>query len=287
MKFRGLSEYFGRPVHAYVNRSPNHLSVGFLRLVPAIAEAFESPDAPYDVRKELPPNHQDLRWSSLEGCRDWAGFDFVAVANGHLEMGHRIETWWPEIETDYTYPLRIPAATVANMASAAQRVLIYLSGKGPNFGFHRNTWTVHHWADVIKGLNSDGIEPMLVGAKTRDDLSYRDLFLQVAGGLRFEDRVGSTALDEYCEIIRTARCWVGLNSGGGIVAAMQSTPTVMLWSDSRYPIAGVRDINLPLNHTMQTSWLSPEQQRSYRSLSFGSPDLTPTAVLRAIGEVIR
>jgi hypothetical protein len=68
---------------------------------------------------------------------------------------------------------------------------------------------------------------------------------------------------------------------------MLGTPTVMLWSDSRYPIPGVRAINLPLNSNMRTSWLHESQLASYRTKSFGAPDLTPENVVADILEVMR
>lgn len=285
-KFRALSAmHDNRPVHAYVNRSTNHLTVGYLAMVDVIAEAYESPDAPYDVNRELPPNHQHPRWATLDGCRNWNGFDYVAVANGWLETGNRLETWWPELETEFSYKLNIPEVTIAKMAPWEDRTLLYLSGVGPNYGFHRNTWSVAHWARVIQQLNTNGVEPVLVGANTKDDKTYRDQVVAAAKDLEFCDLVGQTSLPEYCQIIRTARSWTGLNSGGGIVAAMLGTPTVMLWSDSQYPIPTVKALNLPLNTTMQTSWLSEQQRTTYRTRSFGSPELTPENVVADIVEV--
>jgi Glycosyltransferase family 9 (heptosyltransferase) len=287
-KLRGLSQYHGgRPIHAYVNRSPSHLSVGYLALTPMIASALESARAPSDVARQLPPSHRDPRWSTLEGSRGWNGFDYVLVANGHLERGERLETWLPELPTDFSYSLNIPPAARVRARQLAPpgSVLLYLSGIGPNRGFHRHVCSIGLWVHVAELLNAAGLAPVLIGAGTRDDLTYRDGFLAAAAGrARVHDITGQTSIAEVCAVIETAAAWVGLNSGTGIVAAMMGRPTVMLWSDSRYPIPGAVE---PLHTNMRTSWLVPSQLARYRTISYGSSELTAVNVVARTLEVVR
>jgi ADP-heptose:LPS heptosyltransferase len=211
----------------------------------------------------------------------------VLVPNGHLERGEPLATWLPELPIDYSYPLAIPAsarASATRLAKAGQ-VLLYLSGIGPNRGFHANTWQPSDWVIVIELLNAVGITPLLIGAATQDDRSYRDLVVSLAGGrARWQDIVGQTSIPEICAIIEHAAVWIGLNSGTGIVSAMLGTPTVMLWSDSRYPIPGAIE---PLHVAMQRSWLTQAQLERYRTLSYGSPELTPARVVIEALEVMR
>jgi hypothetical protein len=287
-KLRGLSDlHDGRPIHAYVNRSPSHVSVGYLELVPMIARAIESARAPCDVARELPPSHRHHRWSTLEGCRGWNGFDYVLVANGHLERGERLETWLPELPTEFSYPLAIPTVARARAAALvpAGSVLVYLSGIGPNRGFHNHVCSIGLWVRVCELLNAAGFVPALIGSNTPDDLGYRDAFVSAAAGrARVQDAVGQTSIAEVCAIVETAQAWVGLNSGTGIVAAMLGVPTVMLWSDSRFPIPGAIE---PLHTNMRSSWLSPPQLARYRTISYGSPELTAVNVVSRTLEVIR
>jgi hypothetical protein len=274
-------------VHAYVNRSPSHVTEGYLRIVPFVARAFESRDAPYDMAVDMPPGHRDARWSTLEGSAGWRGYDYVLVANGHLERGEPLATWLPELETDYAYELNVPAAARRRAAALVRPgdVLLYLSGIGPNRGFHADTWTTEDWVRTMELFNQVGVEPVLIGAATADDWGYRDLVAAAAKGrARFRDIVGHTSIPEIVAVIDLAGVWVGLNSGTGIVAASRGTPTVMLWSDSRYPIPGAVE---PLHTSMKTSWLSPAQLGSYRTLSYGSPQLTPARVVARALEVRR
>lgn len=286
-KLKGLSAYHdGRPIRAFINSSPNHATVGFLNIVPSVDEAIFSREAPYDINTEMPPSYLHEKWSTLNGCAGWRNFDYVLVANGHLESRKRIETWLPEIETEFSFELNIKQEDrdYAAEISGPRPVLLYLSGVGPNMGFHANTWSVDYWVVLVEMLNAAGIEPVLVGAKTHDDLLYGMEFEKRAVRLKYNSTIGKTNIPQYCAQIEEAAVWCGLNSGGGIVAAMRKTPTVMLWSDDRFPIRGVPTF---LPHEMKTSWLNEDQLTTYRTLSYGSPDLSPTKVIESILEVIR
>jgi hypothetical protein len=304
MKLRALSEYHGgAPVEAHINASPNHATVGYLEIVPFIAKAVQSKAAPNDIWRQLPPNHRYPRWSTLKGSAGWEGFDYVLVANGHLERGEHISTYLPELNaalgrdaTDYCYEHAIKPRDAAYARSFADDVaaagspvvLLYASGVGPNHGFHNGTWRVEDWAATARLLMAEGIRPLLVGANTTDDLGQRDLIARHMGDdfAGVEDTVGRTNIPQYVWLIERAAVWIGLNSGGGIVSAMRGTPTVMFWSDSAHPIYGVDPRNM-LHTDMKTGFLAPWQLEPYRTLSFGSPELTPrNAVARAL-EVMR
>lgn len=294
-KFKALSAlHGGRPIWAYINESPNHQTVNFLNIVPSVARAFRSERAPYDVWKDLPPNHRFPRWSTLKGCERWREFDYVLVANGHLEKGLPLETWLSELETEWEYPLDIAVEDrryAHGIMGERGRVLLYLSGIGPNGGFHNHRWTVQDWVEVAELLNAAGVRPLLVGANTPDDLGYEKWFRKASGDRDIADSaVGWTTVPQYCALIERARCWVGLNSGGGIVSAMLRTPTVMLWSDGKYDIPGVAKNNV-LHTNMKWGWLRPERRNgadsTYRTISLGSEDMTPRAVAQATLEAMR
>lgn len=291
-KLRALGELEGRPVHAYVNESISHASVGYLELVPFIEKAICSPLSVYDVWTEMPPNHRSPIWSERANARNWGSFDYVVVANGHLERGERIETFFPDVATDYTYDLQIKDADIDYVRDTwgKLRVLLYLSGRGPNWGFHRNSWKPEDWTTLIEYLNERGFRPLLVGANTVDDLSYEHEVVSNPrmADLSFDSSVGKTNIPQYCQLIKDAAIWIGLNSGGGIVSAMQGTPTLMFWSDSDYPKApDPTNKTVPLHTNMRTSWLHESQLSTYRTLSYGSPDLTPERAFDLAMEINR
>lgn len=282
-KLRALSAFHGgRPIHAYINTSPDHASIGYLNLVPFVHTATQTDRALYDINVDLPEHYKAERWSSLSGSAKWREFDYVLIANGHLESGKPLSSWMPELETEYSYELDIPAAERAYAGRLAPRgsVLLYPSGVSANRGFHRDTWTVRDWAQVIARLNAVGIEPVLVGAKSRNDTMYRDSVVRAARRYRFVDTVALTNIPQVLAMIEDAAVWCGLNSGLGIVSAMRYTPTLMLWADRDFPIRG--SATFTMHPAMQRSWLSEDQLKTYRTLSYGSPALTPANVVANI-----
>lgn len=289
-KLRALGEMEGLPIHAYVNESPSHASVGYLEMVPFVEKAICSPLAVYDVWMEMPPNHRDVRWSERSTARAWGSFDYVVVANGHLERGERIETFFPDVATDYTYELNIKDEDRQYVRNrwGTNRTLLYLSGVGPNWGFHRNWWKPEHWVEVIQLLNAEAEIPLLVGANTYDDLKYMEQVeaLAKAAGATYDNSVSFTNIPQYCALIQDAAIWIGLNSGGGIVSAMQQTPTLMFWSDSLFPgVCDPANKTVPLHTNMKTSWLNEAQLKTYRTLSYGDPQFTPQRVIELAREI--
>ena len=287
-KLQGLKDYHaGAPLHCYINKSKNHATVDYLKLLPMIDKAVCSTKAPYSIDRELPGTYRDPRYSTLEGCKDWNGFDYIFVANHHMEEGLPIDSYIPELATQYELEYRFKQATIDRSFRLSQEppVLLYLSGNGPNKGFHGGTWRLKDWCMVIAQLNRLDIQPVLVGADTDDDLDYFSLLYNELRHwepkLAYVSLVGHTSIADYVYLIKRARVWVGLNSGGGMVSASMGTPTVQLWADKRWPVGPTN-----FNPAMQIAWLSSAQLLTYRHLSYGRPDMSPETVVEAITEVM-
>jgi hypothetical protein len=289
-KLRALKALHGeRPLYCFLNESTSHATTPLLGMMSFVDRAEYHPVAPGNLWKDI-ENHRAPKWSDLESCRGWKGFDYLVCPNGHLERGERIETFFPELATEYEIPLTFPEGTLEWLDGSVGRgrVLLYLSGKGPNAGFHANTWTVEHWTAVVRLLNTEGIEPVFVGAPTKDDLGYGKWVTSrcLREGLSFTDGIGCTTIPQYIALMQHASVWAGLNSGGGIVSASMRTPTVMLWSDLAHKIEGVHE-RVYLHSNMQRAWLNNEQQRDYRTLSYGAPGTTPERLVALMLEVKR
>lgn len=312
MKLRALSKYFDdRPIHAFINSGPDHATRDFLKLCPQVEETFYSSVAPYgyDFQPKLTRDggtnprkagkRNCLHWAKLENCLDYEGYDVWSVMNVCVDAGLPFEAIWPELEsyggTEYAYQLNIPTEAKRYVRRFGRRpVLFYPSGVSANAGFHSNTFTKDDWAATAKALSNNVGPIVVVGSGSKNDLNYwrdghdgqpslRSKFDEL--GVYYVDAVGKTDLTQYCALIATASCWVGLNSGGGIIAASQYTPTVMIWADSAYPIEGSNAKNMDTN--MQRNWLRADQLVTYRTLSFGSPQLTPENVVKNVLEVAK
>ena len=97
--------------------------------------------------------------------------------------------------------------------------------------------------------------------------------------------VGKTTIPQACALVQRASFWCGLASGVGIVAAMQSTPTVMMWSDIDFPTPGTHHHGF--KRAMQRCWLDETQLATYRTLAYGSSFTRPVTVVKEILEVMR
>lgn len=287
-KIRGLSKHHGgRLVDVYVGADVFHNTVHYVNLVPFVNSSFEDRARLSNITATLRPHYLDEKWSTLAGCRNWKKFDYLLHPNGHLENGHRIETFMPEIETDFTYELKIGKEVFDLVGSkiGRGRILLFLGGVEPNNSFHGGWWKVSDWAKVIELLNSRGLEPAIIGGNNGSDSRYMAMVEKEGKGrgIQFTNLIGMTNHAEVCALIKMASCWCGLNSGTGIVSAMQGTPTVMLWSDSDFKIPGV---NFYLHPNMKTSWLADWQLEKYRTVSYGDPRTTPEKVVDLILEVL-
>lgn len=270
-KLDALKKQTGKKIRLYINQSPWHDSVHFLRLLPMVDDAVTHPKAPYHLDRAL-GNYNDPRWSTLAGSADWNGFDYLLCPLPHLERGEPLSTWLPELETNYHPEIRL------TKPKEPGRVLLYPSGMQANGGFHGGWWQPEWWATIVRTLNLFKIVPTYVGANTESDLEYFKLIPKTGD---FENLVGQTSVEEYLTLIRDARVWIGLNSGGGIVSVGLRTPTVMLWSDRTYKTrAG------GLHPNQQRSWVQ-EPADYYQTLSYGAPNCTPAEIVGAALGVMR
>lgn len=293
MKLRALRDRVGMPLCVHVNESSDHATVGYLNMVPFVDKAICSQLAPYGLPKnQVPPSHLSGKWATLRGSANWNGLHYLFAPNGHLELGRNIRGWMPSLETEWNVEVTWTDSDRerSEVLMPEPTVLCYLSGTGPNRAFHGGWWSPQHWANLVVLLNENGIVPIAVGADTSSDHGYMTgcAHAFMRSGARIEPLVGKTTIPDYLLLIRRCSAWVGLNSGGGIVSASMGTPTLMMWADKRYPVGKPH----PGFHPgMQRAWIDddgdPEKTKTYRTLSYGSPDMTPENAARMIVEMAR
>ncbi len=269
-KFKAFRDCVQDDIEFCINKSPYHKTLPLLDMMPYSKKNTETDLAPRYLEEFMKP-YRSTRWSSLWGSENWKGFDYVLIPLPHLERGERIETWLPELETDFYWAKDLK---ITKQSTHPNRVLLYPSGHNANTGFHANWWKAKDWQQVINLLNQAGIRPVIVGSDSESDLTY---FKQANFQGDFDDMVGKTSIEEYAALIKEAKIWVGLNSGGGILSAYLGTPTLMFWSDQRFKTGGVL-----LNPKQQTNWLCKEQLSTYKTMSFGSPEMTPENIVKGI-----
>lgn len=207
----------------------------------------------------------------------WHGrFDYVLVANAHLERGERIETWLPELAIDWELPScwRYTAAEIGFAAELRRRlgeyVAIYCGPLEGNTtaGHNRGPrWRPGEWASLIEFLTTNGRRVVVLGAEW--DRSYFDQQLApLIERLRrrdcVENLIGQTSIGQTFAAIQGARAFVGYQSGLVVWSALLGVPTVGFWraaGDSILP-----DRHLSFSEAMAHCWTPPGAVESGRYL---------------------
>jgi hypothetical protein len=281
-KLRALSaRHANMPLRVSVNKDRLHpRTADYLQLVPFIAEAETVSDAPVEYGSWF----HDHQFSRLATCQNWGRWDYAFFPNGHLERGDSLASWLPELETEYQYPLLIDPAVVARMRAAMEgpgAILLHTSGPETNQNFHGGKFRQENWLRIFDTACAlSGRRVGILGGPV--DRHYALPLLDYGRHRGAIDLVGYTTHAELCALLKDAALLVSITCGVVMVAAMQGIPTLAFWPDARYrvgPAAGTHHPN------MQTSWLNAEQRRTYRSLSFGSPEWTLENILGTMEEL--
>lgn len=166
-------------------------------------------------------------------------------ANGELERGNRIETWFPYVATDYRAPVsytdRVDDATFADeFASLGNYVTMFAGPYDGNTvaGHNRGgSWTPKDWAALARELNEAGLRVVMLGTGPGDsDYNLRSLYPAGFYDGGAEDCVGLWELPKTLAVLRRAAGHVGYQSGLGILSAYMGKPTAMFWQQYAVPL---------------------------------------------------
>lgn len=204
---------------------------------------------------------------------------FSMYPNPHLEAGNRIETWHPELATDYSYPLFAPAsdkgwAQAIKQQAGGKLFVFSLASEVYYEDFTLGEWNVGKWVDVVEWVQKEhGIKPVIIGGSW--DLSYAKEFLKQIGEENCIDLVGETSVASAFALFREAEVVCGPASGMTIMALHIGAKVVMGWPVREYKY---RDVSF---HTgIRTSWINDEQTSRYAPI--GWDVCTPNAMRTAI-----
>ena len=211
------------------------------------------------------------------GTEDVSRPVYRLIANGHLEMGSRIEDWHPEWTTDFHYPVQISEdaeAWAAELLVTGPLVVIYMSSEVWNMTITNNKlWSVDDWIELIIRLNRRGISPVIVGKDW--DLEHSQ---QLKGhGLEYRNMVGKTSVEQCIAMFRKSDAVLGLCSGITILAVHENSRAVVFW-----PEKGLTESRLDMHKNFQTNWVDPAaiEGGRYCPLSLGAFDIeTVDAIL--------
>jgi len=202
---------------------------------------------------------EPLTWEALQR----SGASRVLLQpNHHLERGHPLARWLPDLPTDYHYPIHIPVHCEAEASMLLGGVVDPARAVGITCASYRGsvawkTWGLEEWVELCGYLTTGGWTPVFLGA-VWDDLTAA-VSEAVPGGV---DLVGRTSFGTACAVHQKLAFFIGFSSGLGIIRSVLGLPTYMLW-----PVH---------QQALSTSWADPEDLKSLRYLATGY--LSPRAV---------
>ena len=254
---RPLEIIYRLPKKAQRQNAPvHHRLTPLLELLPLVTSWKHEPLSP-KVLDQPPPN--------LERLKEIPRTHFAL--NVHLEHGNRIETYAPELETNFHYDLNIPQTAVERAEKLLEGrkdfLLLYPSAKA-NVENWRG-WGPWKWAEFVKLYRAaHGPTPVVVtGAAWDRDLSDR-VAAQVGDDVL--NLTGQTVLASTLEIVRRSKYFVAFPSGLAIMATVIRKPVFMFYPKHLKP--------------MIPAWADPEDIKSKRYQ--GDLWIDPPAVLERV-----
>ena len=219
-----------------------------------------------------------------EGVYNWAPsgtgwhheFDWLLVANQHLERGERLETWLPRFETDWSIADRFKYTggelrQARELESQLGPFCVFYLGpeKGNTTAGHNRgpLWSAEDWGRLAARSRELGLAIVVVGAEY--DRSYFESHAAPHIGDCY-DAIGKWHIAQTFAAIQRSRFVVAYQSGVGIFSVYMGIPTAMFWrpyGDSIDPVGFVS-----FNEQMASAWAPPESLtgNKYLPLIYGS-----------------
>lgn len=200
------------------------------------------------------------RWAELT-AKGW-GAAYIEP-NLHLEMGHPLAEWLPDLPTDYHYEM-VTQATDQERATALlhdmPRPLWGVSAASYRGSEAWKTWTYADWSEFLKWFRSEVDGTILLMGGFWDDLTSR---LAEDG---YPDLVGKTSVGAMVEVLKHLDGFIGFSSGLGILNTVLWGKTFMLWPEHQVALS--------------RSWADPEMldAGSYEASQWVAPDLVAKRV---------
>lgn len=203
-----------------------------------------------------------------EGAADPAVPTYRLIANGHIERGHRIETWYPHLATDFHYEIRLPGKAVEwaeriRSESGRKMVLFYPSSNEWNHSIaNKEDWGPKDWTALTLALNDAGIHPILIGKQW--DRNFAD---RLKSGTMI-DLIGKTSTAQCIALFERADAVIGMCSGITIIAAHVGAPSIVFWPERGKGGQAMMKFHPDFQH----DWVEPERldAGTYVPLSIGA-----------------
>jgi len=275
-------KYGAEKVHIAVQNSEIQRAAAFV-------EAFDFVDSvsfeDFPIHPEDPFTKQG-KYAYVPSQSDYFGYDWLLIANEHLEMGRRLEEWLPEYETDFSIGKRF-CFNVRQLDYAdavhdqhGPYVVFYLGPEGGNTAAGHNRgglWREDDWLELGQLCRRAQLSVVVVGAEY--DRGYSAPLVDRARREKCEwvDLVGRTEIRETFAVIRRAKFVVSYQSGIGIFCPYLGVPAAVFWrpyGDSIHPSHFVS-----FQEAMASAWVPPDVLETRRFLPLIYGRCTPQSIV--------
>lgn len=223
--------------------------------------------------------HKWTTWAEIADLIAKGVRTFPLENNLHLERGKPLRDWFPDLPTDYHYPMEITDEHKARADKLLNgtpdgALLIGVSCASYRGANAWKTWRAEQWLDLLTRLferESQIVYVMMGGGW--DDLT-REVGERLADAtIPVIHTTGRTSFGAAMAIHGRLGYYIGFSSGLGILRTVLRKPTLMLWPDHQYPLS--------------TSWADPEDVSSalYRTSGYGPPETVYWAIVSQWREV--
>lgn len=169
----------------------------------------------------------------------YKGIDFVAIPNGHLERGLRLETWLPEYETNWnlmdSFQFEKSETQYADkfLRSLGRYVVFFLGCKNSNTvaGHNRHAlWSPEEWVELGRKIHDKyGVKIVTVGAPYDASYFEEKIKPRIHSENYWHNCIGEWGIAQTYAVIRNARFVISYQSGIGIVSHYLNKPTAIFW----------------------------------------------------------
>ena len=228
--------------------SSRRRSIPFLQSVPFVEVA----NPPVEPMMPTPSKYLEWVYShvSVELIeRVWPGFmgfEYFLCFNGIINTGHYLEEVDPELECDWYFPMRISDEQSEYQDDLAKRygryAIFFFSFMGDFVTQNLAHFPLEKLAEGINRICSEkGLVPIFIGAwwdlkwpkPHGNHVDRLPLLIDMVPGA--VNLVGQTTLDQAFGAMRGAEMVSGYHCGLTNMAIAFRRPTVLLWSERRFP----------------------------------------------------
>ena len=179
----------------------------------------------------------DTPWAELSQ-RGYASL--LIEPNKHLERGHPLKDWLPDLPTDYHIPMVTAPEDrdrAAKLLAGMPRPIWGISAASYRGSEAWKTWGYKEWSPFLKAFHAHAGGTILLLGGFWDDLTST---LAEDG---YADLVGKTSMGCMVEILKHLEGYIGFSSGMGMLNTALWGNTFMLWPEHQVALS--------------TSWADP------------------------------